>query len=237
MSYYKLKPYKNRKRPCIFFGFSKHTFQKIRKHRGLAILILGGSDIITLRKKIKFLRKRKNIRYVAISNWLAKDLRKLKVKKRYRILFHLLNSNNFYPKELGKNIYIYSNGTNKYGKNIYRQIIKKMPKYKFIIASHKKFKPNQLTNIYHQCFIGLRLTKHDGNANTTQELGLCGIRCIHNGDSPNAIHWKSANDIIKSIRNESKLIGQKNEELSEKVKKYYDVENKNPKWLYTNFYK
>ena len=83
---------------------------------------------------------------------------------------------------------------------------------------------------YQKCFIGLRLTKHDGNANTVQELGMCGIKSFYNGDSllESAIPWKNANDIIEKIENESKTIGSTDILLSKKVKEYLKPNNN---WL------
>lgn len=234
---YQLVPYKNINEPAIFFGFMDSDFSVLNKHKSLAIIIFGGSDItLNMRnKKLINILKKDNSRCVAISNWIEKDLKKIDLKP-YRIKFHLLSSNFFYPKELGKNIYVYSNGTNKYGDNIIKKLIKKLPKYNFIIADAKKYTQQKLLNIYHSCFIGLRLTTHDGNANTVQELGLCGIKCIHNGDSPNAIHWNKIEDIIEAIQNESQNIGKIDEELSNKVKEYFDINNSSPEWLSVNFY-
>ena len=53
-----------------------------------------------------------------------------------------------------------------------------------------------LINIYKKCFIGLRLTNNDGNANTIQELGLMGIRCIHiDNIFPNVITYDKEDKI------------------------------------------
>ena len=42
-----------------------------------------------------------------------------------------------------------------------------------------------MPEVYKKCFIGLRLTDHDGNANTVQELKAMNIPVIHNGDDDN----------------------------------------------------
>ena len=49
--------------------------------------------------------------------------------------------------------------------------------------------------IYAECFIGLRLTEHDGNANTVQEFEAMKIPIIHN-QSEYGLKWKNINDII-----------------------------------------
>ena len=53
--------------------------------------------------------------------------------------------------------------------------------------------------IYKQCFIALRLTEYDGNANTVQELELMGISVVHNGTHNNSLKWKSLDDIMFHI--------------------------------------
>lgn len=68
--------------------------------------------------------------------------------------------------------------------------------------------PDKVKKLYEKCFIGLRLTKHDGNSNTVQELGLHGIKCCYNGDpnNPSVIEWNSADDVIKSIKKKLNLL-------------------------------
>ena len=39
-----------------------------------------------------------------------------------------------------------------------------------------------MPNVYSKCFIGLRLTDEDGNANTVQEFNSMEIPIIFNGD-------------------------------------------------------
>jgi glycosyltransferase involved in cell wall biosynthesis len=55
-----------------------------------------------------------------------------------------------------------------------------------------------MPEIYSDCFIGLRLTQHDGNANTVQEFNAMNIPIIFNG--PGGVKWKNALDIINIIK-------------------------------------
>ena len=55
-----------------------------------------------------------------------------------------------------------------------------------------------MPEIYSKCFIGLRLTEHDGNANTVQEFNSMNIPIIFNGDG--GIKWEDENDIINTIK-------------------------------------
>ncbi len=91
----------------------------------------------------------------------------------------------------------------------------------YIISSSISVPYEEIPSIYKQCFLGIRLTQQDGNANTVQEMGLMGIKCVHNGEFPNAINWFNLNDIIKIINEEKKKIGKKDENLANICLGYY----------------
>ena len=55
-----------------------------------------------------------------------------------------------------------------------------------------------MPKIYGECFIGLRLTEHDGNANMVQEMKAMNIPVVHNL-SDYGLKWKSEDDIIRYI--------------------------------------
>ena len=94
-------------------------------------------------------------------------------------------------------------------------------------------KRTQLPDLYRKCFMGLRLTPHDGCSCTAIELGLMGRRIVWNGDSPNAIKWRTLDDVAAAIREEMKLIGQTRERVREDVEKFINVPDY---WLDTDFY-
>ena len=58
-----------------------------------------------------------------------------------------------------------------------------------------------MPSIYSQCFIGLRLTNKDGNANTAQEMNAMNIPIIHNHSSF-GLKWNNLNDIIYHVNHE-----------------------------------
>lgn len=62
------------------------------------------------------------------------------------------------------------------------------------------------------CFLGLRFTCFDGNANTSIELGLMGRKCICLNDYPNCVHWNFENlyKIIDFIEKEYELLNTDN---------------------------
>ena len=58
----------------------------------------------------------------------------------------------------------------------------------------------ELFEIYKKCFMGIRLTPNDGNANTVMEFSECKLPIIHN-QSDYGIKWKNENDVIETIEN------------------------------------
>ena len=91
------------------------------------------------------------------------------------------------------------------------------------MGNEEKISYHKMPETYSKCFIGLRLVPYDGLGSTVQELGLMGIRCVHNGNSPSALNYKNIDDIIKHIENEAKTIGSKDEELAKKVNEYLTI--------------
>ena len=58
-----------------------------------------------------------------------------------------------------------------------------------------------------------------------QELGLMGIKTVHNGQSPSALNYNSVNDILNKIEEESKLIGSVDFELAKEVNYFLTIED------------
>ena len=70
--------------------------------------------------------------------------------------------------------------------------MKKLPNFKYILSNTLSLPYEKMPEIYSKCFIGLRFTNHDGNANMVQEMLSMGIPVIHNGDY-NTIKWNNKN--------------------------------------------
>ena len=163
--------------------------------------------------------------------------------------FHLIDFDLFKPIKKGNSIYIYTAPTleSYYGFELYEKVVEKYKDINFIFACCKagrdfikatdyqsKYdlryyeKEEQINEIYSRCFLCLRLTKHDGIANTVQELGLMGIKSVHNGSSPSSLNYKTLEDIYRHIDNERKTIGTCDGVLANEVKRYLTLD--------TNFY-
>lgn len=192
---------------CVFFGmYSGKDIEILRRHRGYKFLIWGGTDCNwNYRDRVKNLDIIKNIPdlyHVAIS----KDIQeRLRLKNIESIFFDL----DLVDKELfkscsnkGDSIFIY-NGFTKgkeyiYGEKIYTEVVKKLPMFKFIYSNELNLPHEEMPKVYAKCFIGLRLTEHDGNANMVQEMKAMNIPVVHN-QSDYGLKWNRVDDIVGYI--------------------------------------
>jgi hypothetical protein len=238
---FNLREYNSIKQPAIFFGIYIKSYPTIFRHEGLAVLIWTGGDSMNLAKNpalVKKLKSRDNIKHIAISNFVSNDLDRVNIPH-YFLPILPFNNNNFRPAPLGDCIYTYSAHTKPqfYGSEKILLLKKIFPDIRFITLYAKQ--PNsvirsEIINYYKKCFIGLRLTPHDGMSNTVIEMGLMGRKVVWNGNSPNAIPYKNIDDIVNAIKCERNLIGETRLRMAEKVKEFIDIPND---WLYTKFYK
>jgi len=234
---YNLSKYFDKNKPAIFFGCYPKNIRIILAHNSLAVVVWRGSDGYRLKKGNKLyteIFRRKNIKHIVISSFLEEDLRKWEVPFISLPICHV-PLNQFHHVKLGNKIYIYNykRRCDLYGQKIIDSVLASLPEIEFLPTFWGKHSLEDMQSIYKQCFIGLRPIKHDGLSNTVIELGLTGRRCIYNGSLPNAIHWKSVDDIVSSIREEYKKIGTKNESVAKEVLDYITISDN---WLYTEFY-
>jgi hypothetical protein len=220
----------------LFFGLYNNTdYIKITNHLGKKYLMWGGTDANTkydfrneILNKIKYYL---DITNLSISNDIEQSLLKFNIPS-IKIYLNLVDKKIFKPIEItGKSIYIY-NGYTKgneeiYGKDIYEEVIHKLSNYKFIKSNDLKVPYENMPKIYSKCFIGLRLTNHDGNANTVQEFNSMNIPIIFNGNG--GIKWKNSDDIINTIKmysDKNIILNNKdftiNEDISNYTKTYDD---------------
>lgn len=195
----------------IFFGlYTKLDYLTLTNHFGCKYLMWGGTDSnykYDFRKEnLEKIKNYLDIVNLAISNDIYNSLCNFGIEP-IKIYLNMVDTNLFKPIEnCGECIYIY-NGFTKgnediYGKSIYEEVMKKLPEYKYILSNELNLEHSQMPQIYSQCFIGLRLTTFDGNANTVQEFNSMQIPIIFNGDG--GIKWIDVDDIINTIISHSK---------------------------------
>jgi len=192
---------------CVFFGmYSRKDINVLKNHKGYKFLIWGGTDCncnYSIRvKNLEIIKKIPDLYHIAIS----KDIQERLLLKNVETIFLELD---LVDKEIfkqvskkGDSIFIY-NGFTKgnqdiYGKKIYTEVVKRLPMFKFIYSNELNLPYEEMPKIYEQCFIGLRLTEHDGNANMVQEMREMNIPVVHN-QSDYGLKWESVDDIIRYI--------------------------------------
>lgn len=234
---YSLKRYSNANKPSIFF--SLWSFSLIKNHKSFAVIIWRGSDIIKMGKRLKTIRKMKNVYHIAISSYIAKDLEKYGIKYEF-IPIVGTKLKYFKPTIMRNEIYTYVPDSNpkkyheRYGLDIIKRIQKKC-KYKINIIIPDQYNKRELVKIYSKCFCGLRITKHDGLPNQVIEMGLMGRKSFYNGNIPGAIKWDdNVNNIIENIEKEAVKIGTINYNYSKEIEKFINVGDD---WLDTDFWK
>ena len=123
------------------------------------------------------------------------------------IEFNLVDKELFKPIKkniMVNSIYVYDGIVDKpdnkiiYNTKLVQEIKKLLPQFEFIFSSKLNLKNEDMPEIYSQCFIGLRLTNSDGNANTVQEFESMKIPIIHN-HSNYGLKWKNKDDILELI--------------------------------------
>lgn len=206
---YNLSDYTEKKNPLLVFGvYNFNDLKVIKEHESQIYILWGGTDADNRVERSRFfvqnIKNLPNVLHFAISENMFQRLREYNVPSE-KINIMLIDLNLFHPIEkYGSCIYIY-NGYSKgnewiYGKNVYTEVINKLPQFKFIFSNELNGLPNEkMSDIYKKCFIGLRLTTNDGVACTVQEFIRMNIPIIHNGEYKSSIKWKNSNDIVDTI--------------------------------------
>lgn len=224
MKKYGLVEYNNIHEPAILNGmYNDNNLRMAKNHKShLTIVWCGGDALLYLPKKYNEIKKLKNVRHIAKSEFISNDL------KKYGIEHIILPITGTIPiknrKDRGENIYVYvdKKRTKKYGCHLLNEIRKKSNK-NIIIADKFTYNETQLNKVYKSCFIGLRLTEHDGLPNTVLELGLMGRMCVYNGELPNAIQYNSVDDIIKIINEEYERRHEDNQHIVDDMFNYLNI--------------
>jgi len=200
----------------IVFGvYMPKTFTLLKNRTHNTYLIWGGSDFCPKHKKTiqlaKELGQSPHIQHLSISRCLYNRLLSFGIVSTL-IDFNLVDTTLFKPIPMSKPsniIYIYSGHpkqkglqVRRYGKHIYDKIKQELSQFQYLLSHEVNAPYHTMPNIYATCFIVLRLTEFDGNANTVQECQAMQIPVVHNG-SDYGLKWKTKEDVIQHILNSS----------------------------------
>ena len=185
--------------PVLIIGmYDDNDYKAFQRFKGKIIVLWCGTDTLMINPVRLNILKSKIAIHVVKSRCQSIDLTKLNIPN--KIVPVSWQSFSINPVPRGTKIYHYGIGS-AYGEHLLPEIERRTG-LEIIKTTHNTYKRDKLFEIYKECFIGLRLTKHDGLPNTVIELGMMGRRCIYNGDLPNAITWNNVNDVVNSILHE-----------------------------------
>jgi len=212
---YGLTPYSSLNHPCIFFGmYDNDDYNMITNHKSTVYAMPGGSDTLAYHS----VKNIKNIKFFSLSNDMKNRLSSININSEL-VNFNLVDKELFKPVEkVGRKVFIYdgirkkSDNATIYGKIYHDEVRKRLPYYEYIFSSDLGLSYEKMPEIYAQCFIGLRLTPHDGNANMVQEMEAMKIPVVHN-QSKYGLKWKNVDDIIKYITNLSEKLLDHNKQI------------------------
>lgn len=249
-SKFELEPYKDPNTPAVFFGCyppakanRRPDISLVAQHRALGIVVWCGGDAMyaagARKRDYAKVFSNPNIRHVAMSRFISNDLSSLGVKHIQLPICPTIEVD-YAPTPLGPHVYIYLGAhanTEFYGGSVFKAVKAALPQFSYEICysgppDHHLL--SEMPQIYSRCFIGLRLTKHDGLANTVVQLGLMGRRCIWNGGLPNCIPWSNTQDVVSAILEESKHIGETNTDVADGVRTALKLP---PDWLHNTYWK
>ncbi len=207
----------NKDEPVIFLGmYREQDFQRIYNHKGLAIIIWCGCDILGSGKLINH----NSYRHIAVAKESCNILN-TSGKKAIHIPMTFEFLDKFKPVKLGDKVYCYAPNDN-YNLTLCREVLDSVPFEYELTVTTKQYTTEQLDEIYSKCFVGVRLRNYyDGNSATVQGMSFKGICSVWNGENPYAISWKTNADVVCAIMEESKKIGTIQNEVSEKSIKFY----------------
>lgn len=220
---YNLNEYLDTNAPTVFFGmYNENDYKKFLRHTGQKIIIWCGTDALNVKKNKHWWDELKKSVNISMSFFIYKSLSFCGIHSNIVPIAPTKNTLNVKPK--GDNIYWYYNSDDKrdfYGGKIINQI-KKLTNYNIIESKLNSFDNDKISEVYESCFLGLRLTNHDGLPNTVVEMGLMGRYCLHNGNTPNSIQYDSENinDIIKKIDDQFKRKDEVDYDIAKKVFNY-----------------
>jgi hypothetical protein len=194
---------------AIFFGvYTDEDIAAVCAHTcGIRYIIWGGEDInLSLNHSFQTAREigqLDNCVHISISECIYKStLIAFPRATSVRVAFNLVDTTVFYPRPKLLNqpftVMIFNGQIERrehiYGKHLYTKVMQLLPQYNYIFSNQLKVAHNDMPGIYNTCTCMLRLTAHDGNANSVQECEAMNIPVIHNF-SDRGLRWKTVEDI------------------------------------------
>ncbi len=203
-----------RRFPVVMLGlYNTPDYRFYLRHPERVTVVWRGSDSRKVRDQVH----QREARHIAISQQVHDSLKGFGVQSEIVPVTGVPLKKDVQPR--GDKIYHYGN-KEKYGTEYLDEIEQRAGIE--ILRTHWGLHED-ISAVYRECFMGLRLTKHDGLPNTVVELGMMGRRCIYNGALPHAIPWSGVDDICESIEREYSLRHEDNTHIADDMYDYIDI--------------
>jgi len=195
--------YTDTTKPCLFLGiYRRGDIRMVQRHKGIKIVWFAGSD--AMKDEVLSIVKNdngfKDAIIIAESKWIQYDLDRFGIPHENITLF-MDDMYNWRPTPLGDCLYWYNADKEKYGGEYYERVRKEFPDLNIIVHNSLSVPRSKMSEIYKQCFAGIRPVAHDGMSQTVAEMGLMGRMSIWNGGGPFSVPYSNIYDIIAAIRN------------------------------------
>lgn len=215
---YKYEPLK----AAFFVGmYNEFEFNRLLRHKGLAVVIFCGSDAFLLDKRpwfgkmarLDFVRGiiRGKVRVVSISEDISNALKSLGIESSLYNVCPTDLERFKVTKPQGKRVYVYYNDAHEklFDWRVYEDVVNHYRDSDIVIdkVREKRFvNPLDMPKEYEGCFVGMKPYIKDGYGNTQVELALSGRRCISNGAFVGNLRYANSVDVISHIDKELKNV-------------------------------
>lgn len=227
-----LEPYHDVEAPAVFYGcYTMFDLMKIMNHQHIAVIRWCGQDAFDFRHWDLIPGAYHVTPLANVHRYLCKKFKNVSLIKPENLEMIATHT----PK--GTKIYAYAPASfpEYHGSDIIKQLA---VDHEIIVGDGTYSRAHWYGGIgdqyYDESFIGLMLSPFAGGAGSVVDMGLRGRKCVTNVmDMPNAIPWQTVDDIRKAIEQESKTIGDTDNEMAHRV---FDAIDKEYLWLNTEYY-
>jgi hypothetical protein len=231
---YTLSNYFDVNSPALIFGmYRREDYAVAINHKTNKTIFWCGGDIRGLIENknrvfnLDMVRRIKNVRHICASRFISNSLTQARIEHELIPVTPVMLD--LKPCPRGDCIYFYSSPRAEefYGGQ-HLETIRQETGIKILCANHNTYNRDELIGVYKKCFIGLRMTPHDGMPTTGVELGLMGRRIIHNGEQPNSINYTDLNSVIDLIKKEYATRHEDNTYIADAMREYLNISDS---WL------
>ncbi len=203
---WQLQRYHDIRQPALFVGmYNESDIEVLRKHKGFKVVWLTGAD----RRNVEQVLAVPDVVFCLSDiglQWLKRKVTKMPPYRIARI--PIKDYSAFKPVKLGENVYCYvgkGNNKGKFEEKLLREIAAKS-RHPFIYGIQGQPITEVQTKYYAQSFINIKLNPFAGTT-TAYEMAFMGRRSVSNMNEEWYLNWQTADDVVRLIEQESKLIG------------------------------